>query len=134
VIEASLFTLLTTDAVIGPQIAAGSGRYRMYPERLPQGAVVPAIVYNVIDSPSEHSQSGPSNLKRPRIQIDCWADDYDAALAFGMDVSHLLYGYKGSVGSSRIDSVLQQNDITMYNEEDRHWRRILDYMIIYAEI
>lgn len=134
-IEASLFTLISTASTVGPlvQKSDGSG-YRIYPERIPQDATFPAIAYNIIDSPSYHSQSGKSNLKYPRIQISCWSDDYDNALIFGKLVDDLLDGFKGTVGSSRIDGILQQNDITMYDNTSRNWRRMFDYLVLYAEL
>jgi hypothetical protein len=132
VIEPSFFTILVNLA--GATFRNSDLSYRIYPARLEQGTTLPAMVYTIIDEPNEHSHTGSSNLRHPRIQLDVWAADYDAAMVLGEAVDTSLDGYKSVVGSNRIDGILRQNDRPMYDEDSRTWRRSMDYIVTYAEL
>lgn len=64
---------------------------RIYPRRLPEGWMAPAITYFRVSSSPVLSQEGVS-LDNPRIQIDCWANDPDTAEELSIAVRHALAG------------------------------------------
>ncbi len=69
---------LLGDAPIAALVAA-----RIYPSRLPQKVVVPAVTYGMVteDRSSTRHLRGPAGLARPRYQLDCYAATFDGARA-----------------------------------------------------
>jgi len=58
---------------------AGIASKRIYPFELPQGTIVPAIVYTINNIDTVKSLSGESGLDNENIEIICWAKDYTTA-------------------------------------------------------
>lgn len=61
---------------------------RIYPRIRPQNSPLPAITYTVPGGARDATLKGLSQTRRPRVQIDCWAETYaqsralaDAAVA-----------------------------------------------------
>lgn len=77
-IESLLFTSLTGNSGLRSLISA-----RLYPDVLPQGATLPAVVYQRISTPRQHTFGAgcPVAVSRPRLQYACWAATPAAALA-----------------------------------------------------
>lgn len=76
--ESALFTALTGNAGLSTLIAA-----RLYPDALPQGAVLPAIVYQRVSTPRTQVLGATQAVavSRPRFQFSCWATSASGALA-----------------------------------------------------
>lgn len=55
---------------------------RIWPGRLPQEPVLPAITYSRLAAPSEATQSS-YELRRVRMAFSCWAKTYDEATTVG---------------------------------------------------
>lgn len=113
-----LFTFLSG----GGTLAAS----RIYPNTFPQGVVLPAIKYFLVSDPPEHTQSGPSNLRHPRYQFDCYADGNDGYLNAALlanQVIALIDGYTGAMGAATVYVGLRE-DTARDNfdpELNRHW-------------
>ena len=90
-IGAALRNHLLADA----QIAAIVGT-RLFPLRLPQKVVLPAIVLTRISEVRYGHLRGNEALARPRYQVDCWATTHDGATALGTLVRQRLNGYTGT--------------------------------------
>ncbi len=90
---------------------------RIYPLLVPQDVEMPALAYQKISSPKTHSHSGPSHLAQSRFQFTCEADNYLAAKSLATAVRHCWDGFKGTVGSIRIDSALVQDDRDSYSQQ-----------------
>ncbi len=69
--------------VLGDAAIAALVQARMYPSRLPQKVVVPAITYGMVseDRSTTRHLRGPGGLARPRYQLDCYAATFDGARA-----------------------------------------------------
>jgi len=52
---------------------------RIYPFELPQGSIVPAVVYTINDITPVTSLNGESGLDNGTVEIICWAKNYTAA-------------------------------------------------------
>ncbi len=72
--QADIYTVLSND----PSIYNLCGT-RIYPKRMLQGALVPAIVYTINDITPIKSLSGESGLDTGTVEITCWAKDYTTA-------------------------------------------------------
>ncbi|MGE4297037.1 MAG: DUF3168 domain-containing protein [Desulfovibrionaceae bacterium] len=79
--EPKITAVLLHDATV----AALAGT-RVHPAPLPRGCALPAISYARISGGQVYSLAGYSGLENPRIQVDCWAETYDAAKALATAV------------------------------------------------
>jgi hypothetical protein len=67
-VDAKLYTVLSTTA--GVTALVGN---RIYPDKLPQTPVYPAVVYQGIAGARENHLRGYASLENPLMQIDAWA-------------------------------------------------------------
>lgn len=65
---------------------------RIYPEKIPQEATLPAVAYARISARRARSHSGPGGLARPRIQVTCVAASYSEAKALAAATRKALDG------------------------------------------
>jgi hypothetical protein len=68
VVDAKLYTVLSTAA--GVTAIVGN---RIYPDKLPQTPVYPAVVYQGIAGMRENDLKGYAGLENPLMQVDAWA-------------------------------------------------------------
>jgi hypothetical protein len=103
-IEAGLVAKLTTTAGLTALIST-----RVYLERIPQGATLPCITYQRIDTPRvlTHDTSGSAGTAYPRFQFDAWATTYASAKAITDALRAALSGFKGTI-TSGADTVVVQ--------------------------
>lgn len=97
---------------------------RLYPQSLPQGALMPAVTLTRISRVSDPGQSG-TGLPVTRWQFDCWADTQ-------ADADALADALIGATDAKRevVPGVsFVENDVDGYEPETGRWRRIVDVMI-----
>lgn len=130
--EAAIRTLLLADATVAGLVAD-----RIYPLVLPQKPTLPAVTYQRISTPIQYAQGGPS-LATPRLQIDCWAGDYDSAKALAAAVAAVLSGYKGTTGGLKVLGVFSGGRDSESFEADARptslYRNSSDYMVWIAAV
>jgi len=92
----ALRLFLLADATIAASVGT-----RIYPVKLPQGALYPAITVLKVSEFTAKVLKGKASLARPRYQIDCWmwekssATAYTDAQTLGGLVRSRLEGYSG---------------------------------------
>lgn len=69
------------------------------------GEPTPSVVLTVVSVDRDYHLAGTSGLVATRVQIDCWAKSYSAALAVSREIRTLLSGYRGAMGSVRVQGV-----------------------------
>lgn len=139
-IRNALRALLIGDDDIDGVITA-SEISRIYPVVLPQGIILPSIVYNLITEGTDYHMQGPSGLIQARYQIDCWAQTQDAAVSLANLVKDKLSGFRGLVpfGSESpqeeiiIRGVFHDQGRDDYDPVAKLFRRQCDYLIWYAD-
>lgn len=100
--EASLYTILTGGS---PNAVAELIADRVYPNKLPQGVVYPAIRVQRISTPRAQYRvmsTGKAMYARPRFQVDCFALDHAGAIALADAVRSELGGFMGTAAGLRI--------------------------------
>jgi hypothetical protein len=114
-----------------PAISALIGD-RVYPVRLPQGVTLPAVTYQRVAGGEDltHSGAGPA---RALVQVDCWANGYDAALTLAAAVRAALAGHRGAMGTARYVAVRIVNAIDLPEPEPVLGRRTLEVALMYEE-
>lgn len=95
-VRKALRAILLGDGVINAAITDGSVK-RIYPGILPQGITDQSIVYTLVTEESDYHMQGSSHLMQDRIQVDCWAQTPDAAVALANLVKDELSGFSGTV-------------------------------------
>jgi hypothetical protein len=117
-IAAALRAHLLGDTAIAALVAA-----RVYPLRLPQKPVLPAIVLTQISSHRSKHLRGAEALARARYQVDAWAATFDAADALGTLCRRRLNGYAGtwtdgeSPETAVLVRVLIDSEMTLFEED-----------------
>lgn len=123
-----------------PAIAAVVGA-RAYSLILPQGQKQASIVYSKISGIGDHHMQGPSGLARPRMQVDSWAVDQDAAVALAGLVKERIDGFRGQMpyGSDSpqayvtVLGVFFDLDRDLYDDQVGMFRISQDYLIWFSE-
>lgn len=135
---------LIADATVGPLIDSGASeqaRYRIFPILLRQGEVRDSIVYHRISGQGDRHMQGPSGITRPRIQIDCWSQDADAAASLARAVKASLDGFKGTVAygsnspqdSVEVLGVFFDSERDDYDADGKLYLVSHDYLIWFRE-
>lgn len=105
-IGAAIRAILIADPAVNAMVGG-----RVYPQIVPQGADMPALVYTVRSEPLNHQQ-GMQGFDRFDLGIDCWSRDrngvaaYDEARSLAGVVAKALGGYRGTSQGVEIHSVI----------------------------
>jgi hypothetical protein len=91
---------------------------RVYPLRLPQKTVPPAIVLTRISGPRFGHLRGADGIARPRYQVDSWAVTHDVATLLGTLCRLRLNGYTGTWSDSDSPETIIRVTILMDPEGD----------------
>ena len=107
---------------------------RIYPLRAPQDTAKPYVVFFVVSSEHDRHLHGPSGVVEKRIQVDAYADTYEAAHAVSEAIRRALNGYSGTPVATKISriSLLTERDADEGADTLLH-RASQDYQIDYYE-
>lgn len=137
-IEQSLYAWLTGESDVTDLVST-----RIYPNKIPQSAALPAITYHLIAGSYVRGLEGRCGSGVARFQINCWANNYDTVkdlqLAIvGTKADPKLDGYRGTIGGHEIQS-LRVSDVMDHPENPKHGEDlgpfgvIIDLTIFYLE-
>ena len=133
VLEEGLRSYLTGAAC--PNLTALIGT-RTYPMKIPQGAILPCLVYQRISTPRimTHDDAGATGtLAYPRFQFDAWAATQKVAKAITDQVRAYLNGKTGEIGTApnniTIRAALVDGEVPTYDPETKLYRSRSDYII-----
>jgi hypothetical protein len=127
-----------SDGLFAYLSAALSVGDRVYPLTLPQGALLPAVTYQLVGGEGPlHSHGdaqggvGPTRPKfqRSRIQLGCWADSARAAEVLAAEVDAAVDGFSGSWGDVPIASALVDISLDDWRPDVGRYRRIVDVLV-----
>ena len=108
---------------------------KVFPGRVPQGVLPPAIVFNAVASVPEYADGGEIGLTDSSIQIDCWAETYGETKLISRAVSRLLSGKWFTAGDVEFQFVLQDSardlsaDSVRVNQADYYYRAMLEFTV-----
>lgn len=127
-IEEDLRTFLVADPAITALVVG-----RIYPLKLPQDPTLPAIAYMRVSGFRGRVQDGPAGYARPTFQIDCWADSYLEAKNVADAVRQRLQAYKGTMGTTEVQSVRFLGDRDDFERDVENFRILMDFEIWHLE-
>lgn len=133
-IESELFTFFT---VTTGSISALIGT-AYYPGVIGQEADLPAVVFNRITTDRVQSLSGSSDLPMARVQFNCYASTFLAAIALTDAVRSALNDFTGAMGAVTVQhaTLIDESDLPAFNIQDskrRTFGRQLEFIINYNE-
>jgi len=123
-IERTLYDLLRQDAGVSATVAD-----RIYPVRLPDEVILPALVYLKASCIRYASHGGPSKLASSRFQLDCYAEDYLEAKRLALAAVAALHGRKGG----DIQAAFNENETDGFSPDDGIFRVTADVLIWHRE-
>ncbi|MBI4800633.1 MAG: DUF3168 domain-containing protein [Desulfarculus sp.] len=112
---------LKQDAAVAALVAD-----RVYPVKLPQGCVLPAITYQRVSGGQDSTLEGDSGLEFPRVQVSCWSKSYTQAHA-------LAKAARGAMKSARAFRATTINDMDHYEDETGVYAVFVDFSIEHEE-
>jgi hypothetical protein len=126
-------------AYLSPVLSVGD---RVYPITLPQGAVLPAVVYQLVggEGPLHSHSDAPEGVEvrisyqRSRVQLGCWADSVRAAELLAAEVERAVDGFTGFWGGVPIASALVDVSLDDYRPDIGKYRRIVDVLVQWTAI
>ncbi len=116
---------------------------RVYPLRLPQKAVLPAIVLTRITEINDAHLRGPNDLARARIQVDAWAQTFDGAVALGTLCQQRMDGYQGTWTDNgspasliRVQAIFHETASDLFEEDINggSCRQSTDFFVHYVSV
>jgi Protein of unknown function (DUF3168) len=106
---------------------------RVHPGSVPQGAALPAIVFNLIDGAPTYTDDGETGLASSRVQIDCWAASYPQAKRLARAVKASLSAFVGTSGGIAFQYILLDTERDLreagINADDYPFRTSLDFIV-----
>lgn len=95
----AIYTRLTGDSAITDVVGE-----RIFPARVPQGEALPAVSYFQVFAGRDDVFSGETGLVRTLVQVDSWAESYDAMCSLRNAVRARLARWKQASGPVVQDS------------------------------
>jgi hypothetical protein len=131
VFEDALYDYLISDPTLNDLVNG-----RIYPQRLPEGVLLPAISWQRISAERTYTYDPFDETDAyvsARIQFNCWAGVPEEAMTVGDAILGALSGYGGPMAGELIGSSFAVNEIDDFEAATKFYRRIVDFMISYEE-
>ncbi len=125
-IEADMVTYILTLTAITDIIGT-----RIYYQKLPDDATLPAVTYNRISSPRSRTHSGDSNLSKPRIQYSCWGITPISVMNLADAFEDEFKSFSGTAGSSTVYATIVENRLSVPDPESKYYHIPVDLMVQY---
>jgi len=129
-IDAAIFTKLSGDVSVSAIVAS-----RIYPMRMPQGVVFPAISFDRVSTDTRDlTHNGTNQTAQGTFQFSCFAEDPKTVKQLSAAVVKALHGWKGTVSGEKIfrSSVLNETDL--FDEDMGIFQVAIDVAIMYREV
>lgn len=134
--------MILGDGLYAHLSAALSVGDRVYPLTLPQGAVLPAVVYQLVGGEGPLHSHGDAHdgdgagasYQRSRLQLACWAESARATELLATEVEAAVDGFTGTWGAVPIASALIDTVIDDWRPDVGRYRRLLDVLVQWTRI
>lgn len=106
---------------------------RVHPVLLPQNPTYPALTYQLISDPREHSLEGVDGLVEARYQLTAWALLYADVRSTTEAVRVALDGFSGTWGAYEVSRAMNVGGVDLYDPDVEVHHTAVDYLIRYSE-
>ena len=107
---------------------------RVFPLRMPHDTKLPAITFSRISAVREMTHNGNSHLARPRLQFNCWSEDYLEAKELAHKLMNILHGFSGEVDGITIRSVTVDLEFDIFDDATNLYQTLLDATFWHKEL
>ena len=128
IIEDAIYTKLTGLAAVSAIVVL-----RIYPLKMPDNPTFPCVTYQRISSIREQTLSGRVSYCDALYQIDSWSESYDTTASLAAAIFAGLEGFRGIVSTVDIQGILSQNEIDLYEDDVKVFRRSQTFRVIFLE-
>jgi hypothetical protein len=135
-IEEAVFDYVSTFPAVTALVGAVDPR--VYPKRLPQDPILPAIVFQMVSTVPAYTmdQAGDppvatETFTRARFQFDLWTETYEGLLPLRDALFAGISGFRGMMGSVKIESVFVLNELDGFETDTESNRKMIDAMFSY---
>jgi len=123
----AIYELLTNNAKLTPYLAG-----RIYPERAPEGATTPYVVYSVISNqPYDNKKNTP--IDEANVEIFSVANGYSTANLVADLVRNTLdrqgISLSVSVGEVDVQSIRYTNEYSEISDDRKYYAQVQEYTI-----
>jgi len=106
---------------------------RIFPVILPQGASLPAIVYQQVSDPSFKDIAGVTNYGNTRMQINIFSGKYSEAKSLTKKVKSALNNYSGIVDTTDVHQITVEDEIDDFEPTTQFYRVIVDVIVRFTK-
>jgi hypothetical protein len=107
---------------------------RIYPQVLPQNAVLPSLVYNLVSEAPSDNVSGSAGLFSGTLQIDCWDKTVIEVERLAEVVRLSLMGYSGTHLNVIIKGIYLSQGFDGYQPEVKDYLYTMRFNIWYRRV
>ena len=127
-LEEAVYSRLTGNAGVSALVST-----RVYPNKIPQEAALPAVAYQRISARRVKAHAAPTGLARVRVQVTCVSRSYSEVKALAAAVRTAMQGVMGSVGGVTLQGSWLETDADEYGDAETLHSVRQDYMIWHTE-
>lgn len=85
---------------------------KVYPDELPQGIKLPAVIYSKISDVKDHTLIGQNRLESPMLQFAAFAGSKTAARAITSQLKEALCDFQGTLYGLEVQYIRLENEIS----------------------
>lgn len=112
------------------QIGVGT---RIYPLKIPQGAIFPCVVFNTVTNPRHHAFQADATLTSPRIRFIVYGQTYTSAKTVADSLIARLKNKTGTLGSGTNTvtgvAILTESQSEYYDDDMERFAISVDFRI-----
>ncbi len=128
-INETIYAILTASAPLAALVGT-----RVYPVKMPQKVVFPAIVFAKMGGPRAHSNDGSSGFVNGLFAFDCWGVSQTSATAVEKALKDTFDGYRDVQAGGLINGAFAITDPEEGWDDKREAAYAsVDYQVLYNE-
>ena len=85
---------------------------KLYPDELPQGIKLPAVIYSKVSDVKEHTFTGQNRLERPMFQFSAFAGSKIMVKAISKQLKAALCDFQGILSGLDVQYIRLENEIS----------------------
>ncbi len=85
---------------------------KLYPDELPQGVNLPAVIYSKVSDVKEHTLVGQNQLEKPMIEFSAFAGSKKAARSVANQLKLALCDFQGVLSGLEIQYIRLENELS----------------------
>lgn len=127
-LEEAVYSRLSGNVAVAALVST-----RIYPNKIPQEATLPAIAYQRISARRVKAHAAPTGLARVRVQVTCVARSYSEVKGLAAAVRTAMQGVMGTVGGVGVQGSWLETDADEYGDAETLHSVRQDFMIWHTE-